>query len=105
LSGIDAVKKVVETETQARRIVDEAAAKAQKVISETREQAERIRQEAVASAQGRRDGILREAKEKAEAEALQSDQETEQILDTYRKLSDERKAAAVSKAMALIVNG
>ena len=105
MSGIDAVKKIVETEAQARRIVDEAATKAQKVISETREQAERIRQEAVASAQGHREGILREAKEKAEAEAHQSDQETEQILDTYEKLSSERKAAAVSKAMALILNG
>jgi len=85
-------------------MVDEAAARAQKVISETREQAELIRQEAVASAQGRGEGILREAKEKAEAEARQSDQETEQVLDTFRKLSDERKAVAVGKAVELILN-
>ena len=104
MSGIDAVKKIVETEAQARRIVDEAVMRAQKIISETREQAERIRQEAIAGAQGRRVGILREAKEKAEAEARQSDQETEQVLDAYRKLSDERKAAAVNKAVELILN-
>ncbi len=104
MSGIDAVKKIVETEGQARRIVDEAIAGAQKIVSETREQAERIRLESVAGAQGRREGILREAKEKAEAEARQSDQETEQILDTYRKLSEERKAAAVSKAVELILS-
>ena len=104
MSGIDAVKKIVETETQARRIVDEAVVRAQKIVSETREQGERIRQEAVASAQVNKAEILREAKEKAEAEARQSDEETEQILDNYRKLSDERKAAAVNKAFELILN-
>ena len=104
MSGIDAVKKIVETETQARRLVDDASAGTQKIISETREQGERIRAEAVGSAEGRREEILREAKAKAEAEARQSDQETEQILETYRKLSDERKAAAVSKAVELILN-
>ena len=104
MSGIDAVKKIVETETQARRIVDDASAGTQKITSEAREQGERIRQEAVGSAQGRKEEILRQAKEKAEAEARQSDQETEQILYSYRKLSDERKAAAVSKAIELILN-
>lgn len=104
MSGIDAVKKIVDTEAQARRIVDQAAVTAQQMISETREQGERIRQEAVANAQGRREAILREAKEKAEAEARQSDRETEQVLDNYRKLSDERKTAAVSKAVELILN-
>ena len=104
MSGIDAVKKIVETEAQARRIVDEASEKAQQIISQTREQAERIRQEAIARAQQQREEILREAKNKAEAEALQSDKETEQILDTYGKLLGERKAAAVSKAVELILN-
>jgi vacuolar-type H+-ATPase subunit H len=74
------------------------------MISEAHEQAERIRQEAIALAQQRREEILRDAREKAEAEARQSDQETEQILDSYRKLSEERKAAAISKAMELILN-
>ena len=104
MSGIDAVKKIVETEAQARRIVDEGSAKAQQIISESREQAERIRQEAIGRAQQQREEILREAKGKAEAEALQSDQETEQILNSYRKLSEERKSAAVSKAVELILN-
>jgi len=99
LSGIDAVKKIVETEGQARRIVDEAATRGQRVASEAREQAERSRQEAIARAQQQRDQILLEAKEKAEAEARQSDRETEQILETYRKLSEERKTAAVTKAV------
>ena len=104
MSGIDAVKKIVETEAQARRIVNEASTRAQQIISETRERAERIRQEAIARAQQQREEILREAKSKAEAEALQSDKETEQILKTYRKLSEERKSAAVSKAVELILN-
>src|SRR5205807_7411333 len=65
--------------SQARRIVDEASTKAQQIISETREQAERIRQEATARAQQQREEMLSGAKSKAEAEALQSDKETEQI--------------------------
>jgi vacuolar-type H+-ATPase subunit H len=104
LSGIDAVKKIVETEGQARRIVDEAATRGQKITSEAREQAERIRQEAIARAQQQREEILSEAKDRAEGEALQSDEETEHLLDTYRKLSEERKAAAVNKAVELILN-
>jgi len=104
LSGIDAVKKIVETEAQARRIVDEASAKAKQIISESREQAERIRQEATARAQQQREEMHSGAKSKAEAEALQSDKETEQILNSYRKLSEERKTTAVSKAVELILN-
>ncbi len=104
MSGIEAVKKIVETEGQARQIVDEASAKAQQIISEARGQAERIRQEAIVLAQKRREEILREAKERAEAEAHQSDRETTQILDTYQKLSEERKATAISKAVELILN-
>jgi vacuolar-type H+-ATPase subunit H len=105
LSGLDAVKKIVETEARARRTVDEAGVKAQQIISEAREQAERNRQEAIAHAQQRREEILGAAKEKAEADAHQSDRETEQILDTYRTLSEERKDAAVRKAVELILNG
>ena len=67
------------------------------MVSEAREQAEQIRQEAIVRAQQQREEILRQAREKAEAEARQSDKETEQILDTYKKLSEERKAAAISK--------
>lgn len=104
MSGIEAVKKIVEIEGQARRIVDEAATRGKTITSEVREQAERIRQEAIVRAQQQREEILREAKEKAEAEARQSDEETEHLLDTYRKLSEERKAAAVSKAVELILN-
>jgi vacuolar-type H+-ATPase subunit H len=104
LSGIDAVKKIVETEALARRIVDESKAKAQQLISEAREQADRIRQEAISSAQQQREKILGEAKEKAEADGRQSDQETELLLDNYRKLSEERKSGAVSKALELILS-
>ena len=104
MSGIDEVKKIVETEGQARRIVDEAKAKAQQMISKAQEEAEMMRQEAVSSAQQQREEILRLARDKAEAEARQSDVETEQLLANYRKLATERKADAVSKAVDLILS-
>ncbi len=103
MSGMDAVKKIVQTEGQARRIVEDAKTKAQQIISQSHEEADRIRQEEVNQAQRQKEEILKAAKEKAEAEARQSDIETEQLLENYRKLSEERKAAAVNKAVELIL--
>ena len=103
MSGIDALKKIVETEGQARTLVEEAKAKAQEIISRAREVADNIRQEAIAQAQRQRELILEAAREKAEAEARQSDLETERILQSYRDLSGERKASAADKAVELIL--
>jgi ATP synthase H subunit len=103
LSGIDAVKKIVQIEVQARRVVEEAKTKAQEIISRAREDADKIRQEAIAQAQRQKELILKAAREKAEAEARQSDLETERMLESYGKLSDERKASAVDKAVELIL--
>ncbi len=105
MSGMDAVKKIVQTEGQARRIVEEAKAKAEQIVLRAHEVANRIRQEAISQAQRQREEILKAAKEKAESEALRSDIETEQILENYRKLSEERKAAAVNKAVELVLGG
>jgi V/A-type H+/Na+-transporting ATPase subunit G/H len=104
LSGLDAVKKIVETEAQARRIVDEAKVKAQQIIARTHEEAEMLRKEAVSSAQAQREELLRIAREKAEADARQSDVETVQLLKNYQKLADERSASAIDKAVELILN-
>ncbi len=103
MSGIDAVKKIVETEGQARRLVEEAKARAQEIISGAQENADKIRQEAIAQAQRQRELILNAAKEKAEDEGRLSDLETERILQNYRKLSGERKASAADKALELIL--
>jgi V/A-type H+/Na+-transporting ATPase subunit G/H len=103
LSGLDAVKKIVETEAQARRSVDEAKTKAQQIIARAHEEAEMLRKEAVSSAQAQREELLRAAREKAEADAKQSDVETEQLLKNYQKLAQSRSASAVDKAVELIL--
>ncbi len=100
---MDAVRKIVETEGQARKIVEEAKTRALEIISRAREDADRVIQEATAQAQQRKEEILMAAKQKAEVEARQSDLETEQLLGTFRKLSEERKDAAVSKAVELVL--
>ena len=104
LSGMDAVKKIVETEAQARRVVEEAKTRAQQIISGAREDADKIRRGAIAQAQAQREVIVKAASESAEAEARQSDLETERRLESYRRLSDERKSSAVDKAVELILN-
>ena len=104
LSGIDAVKKIVETEGQARRIVDESKARAQQIISKAHQEADLLRQEAASSAQKHREEILRDAKEKAESEARQSDVETQQLLANYRKLAEARKEDVANKAVELVLN-
>jgi vacuolar-type H+-ATPase subunit H len=104
LSGIDAVKRIVETEGQARKSVDDAKAQAEQVIAKAHEEAEMLRQEAISSAQKQREETLRQAREKAEAEARQSDVETRQLLANYAKLGEARKGDAVNKAVELILS-
>lgn len=104
MSGIEAVRKIVETEGQARSIVDEAKSKAQQNVTQAHQEAEILRQESVSSAQKKREEILHLAKEKAEAEARQSDVETQQQLQNYRKLAEARKDDATNKAVELILN-
>ncbi len=104
LSGIDAVRRIVETEGRARKLVEDAKARAQQIISQAHHEAEMLRQEAVSSAQKQREEILQDAKEKAEAEARQSEIETQQLLVNYRKLAEARKGDAVRKALELILN-
>ncbi len=104
LSGMDAVRKIVETEGQARKVVEDAKTRAQQIISQAHQEAEMLRQEAISSAQKQREEILQNAKEKSEAEARQSDVETEQLLVNYRKLAEARKDDAVRKALDLILN-
>ena len=104
MSGIDAVRKIVETESQARRIIDEAKIRGEQIIGKARQEAEMMRGEAVSSAQKQREEILRVAREKAEAEAQRSDVETQLLLENYRKLAMARKDDAVDKAIELILN-
>jgi len=103
LSGIDAVRKIVETEAQARAIVEEAKRSAENIIAEARQQAERLKQEARSRAEKEREEILSQGRVGAEAEARKSDLDTEQVLQLYRQRAEERKDIAVRKAMDLIL--
>ncbi|HEY5620249.1 MAG TPA: hypothetical protein VIK88_01175 [Candidatus Bathyarchaeia archaeon] len=105
MSGIDAVKRIVETEAQARRIVEEAKARSQEILSSAAQDAERVRQDVLASTRSRREEILRAARANAEAEASRSDEETTQQLEGYRKVFESRKDLAVEKAVELVLRG
>ena len=105
MSGIEAVKKIVETETQAKRIVEEAKSRAQEILASASEEARKIRQASTAEAERRRVEMLRETREKAEADARSSDVETDSLLENYKKLFENRKDAAAKKAVELILGG
>jgi hypothetical protein len=47
--------------------------------------------------------MLRETREKAEADARNSDVETDSLLENYKKLFENRKDAAAEKAVELIL--
>ena len=104
MSGLGAVKKIVETEGQARRTVEDAKTLGQQIVTKAHEEAEMIRREFISSAHQKRDEILAGAKAKAEAEARESDTETDKLLISYRRLSEERKADAVARAVELVLN-
>lgn len=103
LSGIEAVRKIVETESQARKIVEDATRKAQQIVSEARQEADNMRQEAKATAEKRAAEILSQARAQAEGEARTSDTETEQLLQKNRQLGEQRKDAAMRKAVELVL--
>ena len=105
MSGIDAVKRIVETEAQARKIVEESKTKAQDVLIRATKDAETARQGILAQAQRKREEILSMAKVDAEAEADRSDVDTEQLLAGYQKAFQARKSEAVEKAVQLILRG
>ena len=105
LSGIEAVRKIVETEAQAKRTVEEARAKAREIVENASEQAKRIRQDAIAQAEKRKAQLLVETKDQAEIDAKNSDLETDSQLESFAKLFQSRKDAAVKKAVDLILGG
>jgi V/A-type H+-transporting ATPase subunit G/H len=105
LSGIEAVRKIVETETQAKRIVEEAQSKAEEILAHASEEAQKIRQTSTAEAEQRKAQMLRETREKAEADARSSDVETDSLLENYSRLFEDRKDVATKKAFELVLGG
>jgi len=105
VSGIEAVRKIVETEAQAKRIVEEANSKARETLARASDEARGIRQTAAADAERRRIQILQETRDKAESDARNSDAETDALLEDYKKLFESKKNTAAAKAVELILGG
>ena len=105
MSGIEAVKRIVETESQARKIVEEAKARAQEILSGASQDAENARQEILADTQRQRGQMLTRARAEAEAEASKSDIETGQLLEGFQKAFERKKDLAVKRAVELVLRG
>ncbi len=105
MSGIEAVRRIVETEAQAKRIIEEAKSKAQEILERAAVEAQNVRQAAVSRAEQQRAQMLKETREKAEADARSSDMETNSLLENYKKLFEDRRDVAVKKAVELILGG
>jgi len=105
LSGIEAVRKIVETEGQAKRIVEDAQSRAQEILAHASQEAQRVRQTLTAEAEQRKVQMLRDTREKAEADARSSDVETDSLLANYEKLFEGRKDVAAKKAVELVLGG
>lgn len=103
MSGIDAVKRIVETEEQARKIVEEARQKAQEIVSRTSREAEKVREQVLAEAQKRREDLLVRVREDAEKDAEKSDMETNSLIQNYQRAFEEKKDDAVRKAVDLVI--
>ncbi len=105
MSGIEAVRRIVETEAQAKRVIEDAKLRAREILESASAEAQRVRQTAISSADQDKARILKEAREKAEADAMSSDEETSSLLENYKKLFENRKEVAVKKAVELILGG
>jgi len=93
----------VETEGQAKRIVEEAQSTAEEILARASEEAQKVRQTSTAEAELRKVQMLRETREKAEADARSSDVETDSLLENYKKLFENRKDDAAKKAVKLVL--
>ena len=102
---MEAVKKIVETEAQARRIIEEAQARAREILSGASEEREKAHAEVLNQVQVKRDEVLQSARVDAEDEARRSDAETSQQLESYGKAFENRKELAVEKAVELVLRG
>ena len=105
MSGIEAVRKIVETEGQAKQIVEDAKLKAEEILARASEEAQKFRQTSTAEAEERKAQMLRETRERAEADARSSDMETDSLLENYKKLFEDRKEVAAKKAVELVLGG
>ena len=105
MSGIEAVRKIVETEGQAKRIVEEAQSRAEEILARASEAAQKVRQTSTAEAEQRKVQMLRETREKAGADARSSDVETDFLLENYKKRLENRKDDAAKKAVKLVLGG
>ncbi len=105
LSGIDAVKRIVETEAKARKIVEDSKARAQDILQKASKDIEAARAAILEQAQRQRDEILSKAKVEAEADAGRSDVDTDQMLANYEKAFRSRKDDAVEKTVQLTLRG
>ena len=105
MSGIEAVRKIVETEAQAKRIVEDARTRARDILESASEESERARRAAIAQAEKRKAQLLIETRDQAETDAKNSDLETDSQLESFEKLFRSRKDAAVKKAVDLILGG
>jgi len=105
MSGIDAVKRIVETETQARKIVEDAKIQSQSILSRASQESEQARQEILANARTQKEEFLNQARTEAESEAAKSDVDTDQLLANYQKMYQNKRDVAVDKAVQLILRG
>ncbi len=105
MSGIEAVRRIVETEAQAKRMIEEAKSKAEEILERAAVEAQNVRQAAVSRAEQQRAQMLKETREKAEADARSSDMETNSLLENYKKLFEDRRDVTVKKAVELILGG
>ena len=95
----------METEGQAKQIVKEAESRAQEILAGASEEAQKVRRDLTAEAEQRRVQVLRETREKAEADARSSDVETDALLENYKKLFESKKDVAAKKAVELVLGG
>ena len=93
----------METEGQAKRIVEEAQSRAEEILARASEAAQEVRQ--TSTAEQRKVQMLRETRDKAEADARSSDVETDSLLGNYKKLFENRKDDAAKKAVKLVLGG
>ena len=105
MSGIEAVRRIVETEAQAKRILEEAKSKTQETLERAAVEAQNVRQAAISHAEQQKAQILKDTRERAETDARSSDMETNSLLENYKKLFEERREVAVKKAVDLILGG
>lgn len=103
MSGLEAVKRIVETEEQARRMLEEYKRKSQEIVSQARLDSDSTRKKLLEEAERTKNAILDKAQEDGVRASEEIRKSAEETIKRLRKNVESNKKQTIIIARATIL--